>query len=263
VEEKEPSILSLDHFVSPNYCHWLFDSLFRVIALRKAYSAGARDALILIHATAPFITDSVALLGIPADRLRALGERARIRFKRLYVCSSSFWDLRHPAQLGSTEVLLAVRRHLAGRARPAPHRGAVFISRREASKRRLLNEDELEAALTPLGVTFIAAGGLSLSDQIEIFSGASLIIGAHGAGLANLLFAPPGATVLEIFPPSYGTASFFAASAGLGHRYVCVTGGDGVSRPPPSIRNNFFAREDFVAPVSAIAEFVAAQRLQS
>ena len=43
---------------------------------------------------------------------------------------------------------------------------------------------------------------MSVRDQIDHFAAADAIVGLHGAGLTNLVFAKPGARVLEIFAPA-------------------------------------------------------------
>jgi capsular polysaccharide biosynthesis protein len=37
-------------------------------------------------------------------------------------------------------------------------------------------------------------------DQILLFQSAEFVIGAHGAGLSNLLFCEPGTKVIELMP---------------------------------------------------------------
>ncbi len=44
-------------------------------------------------------------------------------------------------------------------------------------------------------------GGTSFHDQVELLSNTGVFIAAHGAGLMNTIFLPPGAAVIEIFPP--------------------------------------------------------------
>jgi capsular polysaccharide biosynthesis protein len=39
---------------------------------------------------------------------------------------------------------------------------------------------------------------LSLSQQVEAFSNAEIILGPHGAGLTNIMFCNPGTKVIEI-----------------------------------------------------------------
>ena len=80
----------------------------------------------------------------------------------------------------------------------------VYISRSDAAHRRLLvNEDELLHALEPFGVYRCLLSRLSFQQQIGLFAQARVIIGVHGAGLANLTFAAPGAIVFELLSEYY------------------------------------------------------------
>ncbi|MFH1044886.1 MAG: glycosyltransferase family 61 protein, partial [Pseudomonadota bacterium] len=55
---------------------------------------------------------------------------------------------------------------------------------------------------------------------------ARVIVGAHGAGLTNLMFAPPGAAVVEISNTTiYHMGDFKFISAQMGHRYAEVVSG--------------------------------------
>ncbi len=61
-----------------------------------------------------------------------------------------------------------------------------------------------------------------MADQIRAFAAASVIVSPHGAALANLVFATPGATVIELFPPSSVLPDYWrlASSAGVTYRYL-------------------------------------------
>jgi capsular polysaccharide biosynthesis protein len=81
---------------------------------------------------------------------------------------------------------------------PSPPRELLFLSRRDAKVRLLLNEREIEAALAPLGFVTVVPGEMSVREQVWRFSNARVIVGAHGASFGNLMWAPAGAKVLEI-----------------------------------------------------------------
>ena len=59
------------------------------------------------------------------------------------------------------------------------------------------------------------------------FAEASHIIAVHGAGLANLIFAPKGARVLEIFPENFTKSTFAWMAARLGLDYQWIVGSKG------------------------------------
>ena len=74
----------------------------------------------------------------------------------------------------------------------------IYVSRRDVRQRALLNEDELVAALAPLGFETVVPGELSVVEQIQAFSGARFIVGIHGAALTNIVFAPYDAAILVV-----------------------------------------------------------------
>jgi hypothetical protein len=82
-------------------------------------------------------------------------------------------------------------------------RGSVFLSRLPASNRSLLNNDEVVGLLQSGGVCTAYAETMSYEDQVALFSSASEILGLHGAGLANMVFMPNDARIMEIIPGGY------------------------------------------------------------
>ena len=71
----------------------------------------------------------------------------------------------------------------------------IYISR---SNRKLINENEIQQTVEKYGFKIIKLEKLRLDDQVYLFSNAKIIIGFHGAGLSNLLYARSEAAVLEI-----------------------------------------------------------------
>jgi len=73
-----------------------------------------------------------------------------------------------------------------------------YVSRRD-SGRYPANEDAVEAVVAQAGCEIVQLAGMSLPDQIALFAGAELVVGTHGAGLANLAWCRTAATrVVEI-----------------------------------------------------------------
>lgn len=76
----------------------------------------------------------------------------------------------------------------------------VYLSRRGRTGRVLVGESALEAALQAHGVRVLRPEAMPVADQIAAMRGARVVVGASGAALANVIFAPRGAAVLEIRP---------------------------------------------------------------
>jgi capsular polysaccharide biosynthesis protein len=113
----------------------------------------------------------------------------------------------------------------------------IYVTRgRERNNRTVTNEDELVESLTGRGFTVVDPGTMSVADQIRTFGEAEWILAPHGAGLTNLAFASPGASVIELFPPDYVQLCYWKLAdcvPGLSYRYLV-----GAGRRPRSGRMN-------------------------
>ncbi len=97
----------------------------------------------------------------------------------------------------------------------------IYVSRGDATWRQVLNEHELVAMLARRGFESVPLSRMTVREQAALFDQAAWIVAPHGAGLANLAFARPGATLIELFPYSFGTLAFYCIAASGGLRYAC------------------------------------------
>eukprot|EP00937_MAST-01D_sp_MAST-1D-sp2_P004901 g4901.t1 len=105
----------------------------------------------------------------------------------------------------------------------------VLLQRRDQGRggRAISNHDELAAALRlvagalGVGARVVVHGGASasLDDDIALFRHARVIVGVHGAGLANMLFCPEGAAVVELAVPEPCCAMYARMARALRLRY--------------------------------------------
>lgn len=72
----------------------------------------------------------------------------------------------------------------------------VFISRRDATKRRPFNESACMSALRSLGFSEICPEKYSFFEQVAIFNNADIIVGGAGAAFTNILYCRKNAKVL-------------------------------------------------------------------
>lgn len=74
----------------------------------------------------------------------------------------------------------------------------VYISRAKAQRRRMISEENFTEKLIKLGFEVIYCENLSFYETRSLFSSVRILIAQHGAGLTNMLFMQPKATVIEI-----------------------------------------------------------------
>jgi capsular polysaccharide biosynthesis protein len=72
----------------------------------------------------------------------------------------------------------------------------------------MLNEPEIIDEVTKRGFEVLAPGALSVAEQISMFRGACVVMGAHGAGMTNIVFCEPGTAVYELLPSHYPNPCF-------------------------------------------------------
>jgi capsular polysaccharide biosynthesis protein len=74
----------------------------------------------------------------------------------------------------------------------------LYISRRKAKVRRLVNEGDVEAILAEYGFTTVCLEDYTFEEQVGIVSKARYMVSNHGAGLTNMMLLPSQANILEL-----------------------------------------------------------------
>ncbi|WP_016769923.1 glycosyltransferase family 61 protein [Rickettsia sibirica] len=89
----------------------------------------------------------------------------------------------------------------------------IYISRKYASTRKIVNEEELIEKIERSGLKVIY---LELSfpyEQARLFNKAKIIVGSHGSGFANFIFVAPKCKVVEIDHGTTPSRSFYKRMA--------------------------------------------------
>ena len=203
---------------SHDYYHWLVDSLPRIGIAHKI--PALRDLKLLVNANlASWQIASLAALGIGLDRLQLVPDNVVAKCRALWV----------PTLLSRSGV---VHSYVVGwlglrfqsqdmKAKPARR---LFLRHAGASESSLANEDELATVLQANGFEAIAPEAMDFMDQVAAFSVAEAIVSPSCPALANLLFAPAGATVIEIKPPWDRFVTYQSLSRRTGQNYLRVDG---------------------------------------
>ncbi|MDX1376912.1 MAG: glycosyltransferase 61 family protein [Burkholderiales bacterium] len=210
-----------------NYAHWVIRNVLKLALLEDA---GLPEGLpyLVAEDLRGWHRETLALLGIPEARLLRVPAEHVYRCRRLSVPT----QLRnHPRMALGIDWLRARVARL--RAAPGEANALLYASRREQAKRRLVNEDAVEAMLAGMGFRVIVPGEMRVAEQIDAFSRARVVVAPHGAALANMAFAPPGAALVEITSRAIeymDEMRFLAAAAGQQVRSLVS---DDVDPPKP------------------------------
>lgn len=81
----------------------------------------------------------------------------------------------------------------------------IFIDRSASQSKhcQFINDKEISEFLINKGFTKYKTENLNFFEEVYLFKNANYVIGAHGAGLANLAFCKKGTKIIEIRPKNY------------------------------------------------------------
>jgi capsular polysaccharide biosynthesis protein len=203
---------------SSSHYHWLVDYLPRLFTVEQFAHLRGLPLLVGDNISAAHL-ESLARLGIPASQLIRLDPASVVRCRHVWV-PSILSD-----RLGLNAAAFKwLRRRFGAPAAAGTPRERLFISRRDAATRRLLNEDAVMAEAARFGFTLVEAAHLGFAEQVARFGAAEAVIGVTGSGLSNAVFAPADAAFVELHNLERGAHFIEVLTAQLGQRYVRLMG---------------------------------------
>ena len=212
---------------STEYYHWITDYLIQVFAIEAYRERVGRDPLVLVPSNPPaWIRDSLSFAGIDDNRILEWAG-GRTTFSSVAVGGSHYHTISARESHAPSPTMIA---QLGDRIRAAvPEVKAdvadqakrLYVSRADATDRRVRNENALMKVLDDYGFERIVPGKKSFAEQVQLFSEAEIVLGPHGAGLTNIVFATE-TVLIELFG-SYRNACFFVLAKEINHDYACVT----------------------------------------
>jgi hypothetical protein len=200
------------------YAHWLLEELPRLLVLR-----GIPADSLIVHGHTPFAEVALRRVLLPAKVI--LPRRLSHFACEELVVPSLIGEPGYPTSkvvnlLEEFAVDLGDREAVVGE--------RIYLSREKARRRRVTNEDELWPWLQSRGFVKISCEDLTWSEQIAVFRHAKVIVSAHGAALANLVFCGPGTKVVELFHRSYMNGYYWrlASIKSLDYRPIAANGSE-------------------------------------
>jgi hypothetical protein len=198
-----------------NYYHWLVEHLPKLRAI-EFYSehTGQTPDIIVQNNPPDYIRESLDLMGVSEERIIEWNKPAM----RIDTCVVPSYPEPSPSNLHWLRDNLAevVPEKRSGFSKK------LYISRSHAPKRKISNESATMDVLDKYKIERVYPERYSLLEQILMFKQSDLIIGPHGAGLTNMVWAND-TTVIEIHN-RYIRDHYQILSRNLGHRYIPVKG---------------------------------------
>jgi capsular polysaccharide biosynthesis protein len=192
--EDERYVTAFNRWSANNYFHWTCDVLPRVYLARHVVE-GATFVLPRSHAV-PFTEESLRAFAPKTIEYFDVDEVARFR------------ELTVPGHIAVTgnyheptmrELAGFLERSLADTRAAATERARlVYVTRRTAKHRYVVNEDDVVSLLEHYRFETVANEDLTFADQVRLYSRTKALVGIIGANLTNVLFMPAGSSLLQL-----------------------------------------------------------------
>lgn len=200
-----------------NYGHFLLDALPRLeLFLRAGFRVEAMDHILLPAFSGPSAKKIIERLGLPRQKIVPLEPGTQFFCDHLY----------QPSFPGSSAFYRPVVPEFYRRpefwGQPATTRRRRLYVPRRSGTRRIVNEPEIARLLENHG--FETVDFRQVADDRALFSEAEIVCGPHGAGLANVVFCQPGATLLELMPSNHVFPFYYSAARAGGLDYWALLG---------------------------------------
>ncbi|MCS6243033.1 MAG: glycosyltransferase family 61 protein [Opitutus sp.] len=194
----EGPVVSLGSRYTDNHYHFLFEHLPLILLAREFIGTASELNILITPGQSCWQTEYLAKLGEQPKKIIELSYGT-------LQCEDAWVIPNHPLTERSlpfeSKVYQEIVRLLKIGVNPKRRNRSIFITRKDASRRRLKNEDEIFSLLqqTHPNLERIALSRISLHEQITLFTEACFIIGPAGQAFRNVLFCE-GALCVELVP---------------------------------------------------------------
>ena len=178
-----------------NYYHWICESIFRLWMVRNKLS-GLTLILPEFYKDADFITGSLepfnikSIFYIPNGKSLLVKNLCIPQIKP--VCDSYKGNQVRQVSNFYREYVTNKRKY------DLPVIEKLYVSRKMAGRRKVMNEDEIVEILDRVGFTIFYPEQHCFLEQVAIFCNVKYLVCEHGSGTTNMLFMDKNTSVLEL-----------------------------------------------------------------
>lgn len=208
-----------------NYFHWIIEILARLSFIEKE---GIMYDYLYVPQKSKFMRETLKMWGVSEEKIIApTSEDFAIQADEIILPS-----LVSNSNHGWTQFVNYIRPDLVGyvknklftevqKQKIVNFSKRVFISRKDAPFRKVLNEDEVFAQFERYGFVRYELSKLSVVEQIMLFNQAEIIVSPQGTGLANSIFCNSDTKIIELFQ-GLGDCTFWYISQIFNLNYMPI-----------------------------------------
>ena len=205
------NVLSLTQGFSAinNYGHWMLDILPKLCIAEKFKNLNSFDAIYLPNINHSFQKDTLKYFKISNKKLIDGKNIKHIYADKFTIPQHPYWKLnkhqfatanidREMIKILRSKFLNTIKKH---------NKKKIFIDRSDSvfPHSQIENYHEVIKVLKYYKFEIIKLSNIPFKDQISYFYNAKIVVGAHGAGLSNVIFCNPRTKLVEILSWKFKT----------------------------------------------------------
>ena len=185
-----------------NYYHWLLEAVPRLFLLKDK---AAQLTLILNDNSPDFVKQYVSLFGFK-QIIYVEDDKLVKADKIIFSTFTSRGLAMYEPIIRDMVQWLFQKNDIKQNLNPTKN---IFITRKNAKYRRLLNEDEVVAYLSSKGFEIVTLENLSVKEQMQLFADSKCVIGTQGAGMANMIYSTHGKILITIIHEEHPDDAYY------------------------------------------------------
>ncbi|MEJ8475053.1 glycosyltransferase family 61 protein [Roseibium algae] len=212
-QKRLPSAILLHHFHGDNYFHFFLYVLSKA-CVAEMHGLPADIPFLVPEKTAGTVFFQQARsLGVFGNReIIVQGRKETIAVEQAYVVRAFF---NHKPYFD-----WMIDRFGVAKSDEKGRRLFVLRGQSAANGRAFRNQEAVNGLARKYGFELVDPSTLPLEGQIALFNQASVVVGAHGAGLTNIIFSQHlPCKVIELFSPEMGSPHYYMLARELGFDY--------------------------------------------
>ncbi|WP_366657474.1 glycosyltransferase family 61 protein [Fodinicurvata sp. EGI_FJ10296] len=202
---RRPTVALLGRSFATNYFHWLTDVVGDYWFLKKAgFNIDDVDLYVCPGGDEKWQQEIFSIIGIP--------DQKRISIKNIGTIHGIDAIIPYRSKASSevipTWISTALREQIGHNASQNSSRRLLYLSRKDARRRKVVNESCIIESLKAKGFIEVQCEGMTIKEQQQLFGCANTIIAAHGAALTNIIWCNKNTNIIDILPERKKTPCF-------------------------------------------------------
>lgn len=237
-----------------NYGHWMLDILPKLCITEKFKNLNSFDAIYLPNYNHLFQKDSLRYFKISNKKFINGKNIKHIYADKFTIPQHPYWKLnKHQFATANidSEFIKILRGKFLKKIKKLKKK-KIFIDRSDSAfaHSQIENYNEVIKVLKYYNFEIVKLKDMPFKDQISYFYNANIVVGAHGAGLSNVLFCNPGTKLVEILSWKFKTNLLKNISVINKLKYFRLIS----SKKPPPIKT---LKPDIYVPIQKLIELIS------